>query len=80
MTGALATAIHLDGVGACRDAARVLQWLRRQGSDGATRGGIARALHVGADSALRALTALLDAGLVEVVPESRFGTRWRVSG
>ena len=78
MTGALATAIHLDGVGPCRDAARVLQWLRRQGSDGATRGGIARAVHIGGEHVRSALAALLDARLVEVVPATGWPQRWRV--
>jgi len=78
MTGALATAIHLDGVGACRDAARVLQWLRRQGSDGATRGGIARAIRIGGEHVRSALAALLDARLVEVVPDTGWPQRWRV--
>jgi hypothetical protein len=78
MTGALATAIHLDGVGACRDAARVLQWLRRQGSDGATRGHIARAIRIGGEHVRSALAALLDARLVEVVPATGWPQRWRV--
>jgi len=79
MTPAMAAAHALDGPGPCRDASRVLGELRRQGSDGATRGHCSRRLGLSAERVQRALTGLLDAGWIEVVPARGWPQRWRVS-
>lgn len=78
MTHAFTAAQLLDGPGPCRGASRIVSYLRRQGSDGAPRSWLARHLHRGDEHVRRPLSQLLDLGLIEVVPTSRFGSRWRV--
>ena len=80
MTPAMRAAHMLDGVGPNRDASRVLGEVRRQGSEGATRGHCSHRLGLSAERVQRALTGLLDAGWIEVVPATGWPQRWRVTG
>ena len=74
MTRSLHAARMLDGSTECRDASRILTWLRRHPES--PRSHVAHALHLSAETVARALDAMTRAGLVEVAPGGPV-TRWR---
>jgi DNA-binding IclR family transcriptional regulator len=75
MTRALRAATLLSGSTECRDASRLLTWLRRRPDS--PRSHIANALSMSADTCQRTLAAMIGAGLVEVARVERGVQLWR---